>query len=76
MKFTHYFKCPSCFVLFEEKNSFVQQEPDYQKKLCDFCVKEPKSIDLLYRQIEIMENTQPADFPKIIKHLIQHVNIR
>lgn len=72
--FHNNFRCPSCFLRWHITSN---EEKEYDtEKTCDFCLKNPNSLELLLRQFDILEETRVSDFPKVLRHLLQHIDLR
>ena len=72
--FHNYFKCPSCFYLWREaSNRGIESRIE---KLCSWCEEnKPSSLQLLHRQVDILSHCGASDFPKVFKHLFDHIHL-
>lgn len=78
-----HYSCWQCFHSWAEEETEEERElrgignGQLEKKLCDFCTKNSpmSSLQLLHRQIDILETATIRDFPAFIKNLVKHVNL-
>ena len=74
------YTCEHCYVNFsgESEDWYLTTG---RKKLCEFCSKHPWYIHdhhhtkLARRMIDILDQTSPSDFPKIIKFILNQVKL-
>jgi hypothetical protein len=71
--FYQYFKCPLCFFQWNETSN--EEIENDKEKVCEFCQNKPTSLQLLHRQVDILEKCDVADFPKVLRHLLQHIDL-
>ena len=67
-------KCPSCFINWEETYKIDEPEPK-DEKICGFCEMKPTSLQLLHRQINELERGSVCDLPKVLRHLLEHIQL-
>lgn len=63
-------ECQSCFMVFE-----TTEERKYK---CDYCEIRLTmgSLELLKRKISVLEHIAVRRFPQILKHLLEHVELK
>lgn len=78
-------KCPQCYMVFStmefiEEDHIADQLTNCYSKLCDFCVKHPwypyHADKLVERMIDILDQTEVEDLPKILKFVFAQVRFK
>jgi hypothetical protein len=75
-------KCPICFKCWSEENYLFNlqfSDNTAKEKQCDFCEKnylEMSSLELLQRRLDVLPYCYASDFPKVIAHLVEHIDLR
>ncbi len=69
-----YFNCPICFARWVEETD--KEETIEVCVECNFCEKNPTSFEILKRQIEVMDTAIASTFPKVIRRLINHLDLK
>jgi len=62
--------CPCCYMQWED-----QDEPIYLKKVfvCHHCRLPHTQEDLIYWQLNHIDNIDPVKLPKVFKHMISYL---
>lgn len=69
--FPQNFRCPSCFLIWDEKG---WDDQIYTNKLCTFCeISDIKGIELIERRLDVLDRSHMRDFPETIKHMAKHI---
>lgn len=74
-----YYKCPSCFFRWckEFQGRIPLDVGQIKARECDFCrSKEMTEVERLRRMGDVLEETSMADFPQIMRLLLEHVVLK
>ncbi|NGX57233.1 MAG: hypothetical protein K940chlam3_00119 [Chlamydiae bacterium] len=67
------YRCPSCYLQWYGDMPKGNVEND---KLCKFCVQPHTDLEILERQITVMDTAYVRDLPHVIRNLFNHVQLK
>jgi hypothetical protein len=65
-------RCPSCFLTSVEKRT---ENFAFEDKLCEFCSEPHTDLEILGRQMDVMDFAFLRDLPHVIRNLYLHVQL-
>ena len=75
-----YYKCPTCFFNWYEHLEEDDDDEDSIRvdeiRVCEFCEKNPTSLQILERQLDIMDKMHMSDFPKVFRRFFNHMQLK